>query len=130
MTRPSAPEPRLIGEVRSQQHVAVSGVIRSSTAMALRGCPACRYRLADGTGDLDLMFLGRITVPGLVPGRRCRAEGTAATRDGRIVLWNPRYQVEADRSDITESDIFDHGLTGSNLPDGTRVAAHRYGEPS
>lgn len=85
---------RPIGKVRPQERVAVRGVIVASTPMALRGCPACRCALTDGTGELDLMFLGRIEVPGLEQGRRCIAEGTAAVRDDRIVLWNPRYQIE------------------------------------
>jgi hypothetical protein len=85
---------RPVNEVRPQDRVVVRGEIRSSTAMALRGCPACRYALADGTGELDLIFLGRVEVRGLEKGRRCTAEGTAATRDDRIVLWNPRYQLE------------------------------------
>jgi hypothetical protein len=85
---------RPIGQVRPQERVVVSGEIRSSTAMALRGCPACKYELVDGTGELDLMFLGRVEVRGLEKGRRCTAEGMAATRDDRIVLWNPRYQLE------------------------------------
>lgn len=72
----------------------VRGEIRSSTAMALRGCPACRYTLADDTGELDLMFLGRVEILGMEKGRRCTAEGTAASRDDRIVLWNPRYELE------------------------------------
>ncbi len=82
-----------VDQVRPQEWVAVSGVIRSSTAMALRGCPACRCTLADGTGELDLIFLGRVAVPGLEPGRHCSAEGMAASRDGRIAVWNPRYDL-------------------------------------
>jgi hypothetical protein len=85
---------RPIGQVRPQQRAVVSGEIRSSTAMALRGCPACRYVLADGTGELDLMFLGRVEVRGMEKGRRCTAEGMAAARDDRTVMWNPRYQLE------------------------------------
>jgi hypothetical protein len=85
--------PQAIGDVRPRELVTVSGVIVKGTAMALRGCPACRYALTDGTGELDLIFLGRIEVGGLEPGRQVRAEGRAAVRDDRIVLWNPRYQL-------------------------------------
>jgi hypothetical protein len=91
-----------IGQVMPQQRVVVRGEIRGFTAMALRGCPACRYELSDGTGELDLMFLGRLEVRGLEKGRRCTAAGTAATRDDRIVLWNPRYELEP--RDTDDSD--------------------------
>jgi hypothetical protein len=82
-----------IGQAHPQEWAAVSGVIRSSTAMALRGCPACRCTITDGTGELDLIFLGRVEVPGLEAGRHCSAEGMAACRDDRIVIWNPRYSL-------------------------------------
>jgi hypothetical protein len=95
-----------IDQVRPQEWVEVEGVIRSSTPMALRGCPACRCTIASGAAELDLIFLGRVTVAGLEPGRRCLAEGMAACRDGRIVLWNPRYSLAVDAE-----------------PDGTRPAA-------
>jgi hypothetical protein len=85
---------RAIAQVRPRERVVVHGEIRSVTVMALRGCPACRYTLADGTGTLELMFLGRLEVRGLDKGRFCTAEGRAATWDDRIVLWNPRYELD------------------------------------
>jgi hypothetical protein len=94
MTEQSGQGFQPIDQVQPQERVAVRGIIVASVPMALRGCPACRCVLADATGELDLIFLGRIEVPGLEPGRRCIAEGTAAARDYRIVLWNPRYQLE------------------------------------
>jgi hypothetical protein len=85
-----------IGEIRPQDHVRVTGVIQSKAAMSLSGCPACRYTLADATGEVDLLFLGRVLIAGLDEGRYCTAEGRAAARDGRIVIWNPWYQVLSD----------------------------------
>ncbi len=127
---------RPIREVQPQQRVAVRGEIRSSTAMALRGCPACRYVLTDGTGELDLMFLGRVEVRGLEKGRRCTAEGTAATRDDRIVLWNPRYQLEPVGEEgcdepaqavleqaVADLAVPEQAVPGQALPTAARVAA-------
>jgi hypothetical protein len=81
------------GKVLPQDRVSVSGVIEAATPMSVSGVPACRYTLADDTGEVDLMFLGRVVIPGLEPGRHCRAEGRAAVRDDRIVIWNPRYEI-------------------------------------
>jgi hypothetical protein len=89
------PEAVAIGKIQSQARVAVSGVIAAATPMSISGCPACRYTLTDDTGEVDLMFLGRVMVPGLETGRHCSAEGRAAARDGRMVIWNPRYLLEA-----------------------------------
>lgn len=55
------------------------------------------YTLDDGTGTVDLVFLGRPVVAGLCPGTRCTVEGTALLSDGRLQIWNPRYRIEPDR---------------------------------
>jgi hypothetical protein len=94
-SRPGVVTVTTIGEIRPQDRVQVAGVIRSKAAMSIGGCPACRYTLADETGEVDLLFLGRVLIAGLEGGTRCIAEGRAAARDGRIVIWNPRYQVLA-----------------------------------
>jgi hypothetical protein len=107
--------------VRAHQRVAVSGVIRRYRAMTLSGTPACCYALADGTGEIDLLFLGRISVAGLYPGRHCSAAGMAAVRDGRFVLWNPQYSLQAagafgqgpdEAASHRDPEASLHGMTG------------------
>jgi hypothetical protein len=80
-----------IADLVTQGRADVTGVIRSAHPMSISGVPACRYVLTDGTGELDLMFLGRVQIAGIEPGRRCRAVGRVSERDDRLVLWNPRY---------------------------------------
>lgn len=58
------------------------------------------YTLDDGTGTVELVFLGRPVVAGLGPGTRCTVEGTALVRDGRLQIWNPRYRIEAERGSV------------------------------
>jgi hypothetical protein len=89
----SSPVVTTIGEIRPQDRVLVTGVIRSKAALSISGFPACRYTLADETGEVDLLFLGRVLIAGLETGLHCVAEGRAVARDGRIAVWNPRYQV-------------------------------------
>lgn len=110
-----------LNAVRARQPVAVSGVIRRYRAMALSGTPACSYALADGTGEIDLLFVGRISVAGLYPGRHCSAAGVAAVRDGRFVLWNPRYSLQpagtfgqgpGEAASQHAPDADRHGMTG------------------
>lgn len=94
-----------VADVRPQVWADVTGVITSDHPMSLSGTPACRYTLTDGTGELDLLFLGRVLIAGLVPGSRCRVQGRAAVRDDRIVIWNPRYWLDpadAPREDRSE----------------------------
>jgi CheY-like chemotaxis protein len=87
------PQPSRIATVRVQSRVTVTGVIRSVTTDAVGPSPALRCVLADGSGQLDLLFLGRESIVGLEPGRRLTAEGRAVVYQARVVLWNPRYDL-------------------------------------
>jgi len=87
------PQLTRIAMVCAQSRVTVSGVIRSVTTEAVGPSPAVRCVLADGSGQLDLLFLGREHLSGLAKGRRCTAEGRACAYQERLVLWNPRYEL-------------------------------------
>lgn len=50
--------------------------------------------LVDDTGSVVLRFVGRSHVPGIVPGRRLRAEGTPFFELGQLVMLNPLYVFE------------------------------------
>jgi hypothetical protein len=93
---PQVPLARAIGEVRPQERVAVSGTIGVTAALSISGCRVYRCTLFDETGELDLLFLGQIEIAGLEKGKHCSAVGTAAARDDRKVIWNPRYVLEPD----------------------------------
>ena len=83
-----------IAAVGAQSRVTVTGVIRSVATQAIGPGPAVRCVLADGSGQLDLLFLGVRSVTGLAPGRRCTATGRAGLHRGRLVIWNPCYQLD------------------------------------
>jgi hypothetical protein len=87
-------EPRLIKELRPQAKVIVSGMIRSTGTVAVGSGTAFHFTLVDGSGELDVLFLGRRSVPGLLPGTRITVEGRAGTHDCKLALWNPRYWIE------------------------------------
>jgi hypothetical protein len=114
-----------IAGIRPRAHVVVAGTIRTAGTVTVGSSPAWRCTLADGTGEIELLFLGRARMAGLQPGRRCGVTGTAvpvtarwrpsgpygcadghgaesggATPDGaRLVIWNPRYQLAATEED-------------------------------
>jgi CheY-like chemotaxis protein len=52
--------------------------------------------VADGSGEITLLFLGRPHVAGVTPGRQCTAEGRACVYQESLVIWNPRYVLEPD----------------------------------
>jgi RecG-like helicase len=92
---PRTPSPsRLIARVRPRSRVVITGIIRSAAASTVGSSPAYRLTLADASGELAVLFLGRPGVRGLQPGTRVTVEGTAGTYRGRLTLWNPRYAIE------------------------------------
>ncbi len=106
-----------IGDVRGRGRgrVRVAGTIISAQTTAIGSNFACRCVLADGTGELDLLFLGRAAIAGLAAGIRCSIEGVVTAHGGRLAVWNPRYQVQsAQAPPVTgvESSIADIGTGG------------------
>ena len=43
---------------------------------------------------MDLLFIGRARVPGLVVGTRCTVEGTVRAEGALLVVWNPLYRID------------------------------------
>lgn len=73
----------------------VAGVVVALTYRPRGESPALVARLFDGSGSIDLVFLGRREVPGVDCGRRLVAEGMVAFEDGRQVMFNPDYHLLA-----------------------------------
>jgi hypothetical protein len=73
--------------------VAAGTIVESATYLSRRG-HAWRCLLDDGTGRIELLFTGRPEIKGLAKGARCKVEGTITRWEGRLILWNPIYQLE------------------------------------
>ncbi|MCL2850546.1 MAG: OB-fold nucleic acid binding domain-containing protein [Micrococcales bacterium] len=69
------------------------GVLRSVTLRPRDGAPALEAELYDGSGSLDVVWLGRREIAGIVPGRRIVVEGMVTHVDGRRTMYNPAYQL-------------------------------------
>jgi hypothetical protein len=92
---PRTPAPDLIVGIRPQSRVVVSGMIRSTGTVRVGSGPAFHFTLVDGSGELDVLFLGWDSIAGLLPGTRVTVEGRVGTHDCKLALWNPRYRIEA-----------------------------------
>jgi RecG-like helicase len=88
------PIARQVRDVRPRFRLVVTGRICAVETVSFGGSPTYRIVIDDGTGQLELLFLGRRTIAGLVVGARCSVEGTAQLARGRFVVWNPLYKLE------------------------------------
>jgi two-component system, OmpR family, sensor histidine kinase KdpD len=90
---PQCPDATRISDVHGQDRVTVTGTVISTRVISVGGSSAYCCVLADGTGELDLLFLGRAAIAGLAVGTRCSIQGVITTRGGQLAVWNPRYRV-------------------------------------
>ncbi len=85
-----------VQELPDRRPACVCGTVRSVTLRPRAGVPALVAQLYDGTGVLDVVWLGRREVAGVAAGRRLRVRGRVAQRDGRPVVFNPSYELLPD----------------------------------
>jgi len=82
-----------VDQLSNRSRASVSGVIRSVTLRPREGVPALEAELYDGSGTLDLVWLGRREIAGVAPGRRAKIEGLVCLVDGRRTVFNPKYEL-------------------------------------
>ena len=82
-----------VAETLDRKRVRVSGVLRSVTLRPRERVPALEAELYDGSGTLDLVWLGRRAIAGIEPGRRLNVDGMTCVVDGRRTIFNPRYEL-------------------------------------
>lgn len=82
-----------VDQVPERSRAKVAGVLRSVVLRPREGVPALEAELYDGTGTVELVWLGRREIAGVEPGRRLKVEGLLCTMDGRRAMFNPRYEL-------------------------------------
>lgn len=85
-----------VRELPDRRLACVCGTVRSVTLRPRAGVTALVAQLYDGTGVLDVVWLGRREMAGISAGRRLRVRGRVAQRDGRPVVFNPSYELLPD----------------------------------
>ena len=73
--------------------VRIAGTVQVIRHDRIGGMPALEAELYDGPGRIDLVWLGRASIPGIEPGSRVVAEGRLGVRRGRATMFNPRYEL-------------------------------------
>ncbi len=68
-------------------------MLRTVTIQPRGQSPCLQAELWDGSGSLELVWIGRRRIPGVEPGRTLRAEGRITQRDGHRVMFNPKYEL-------------------------------------
>jgi RecG-like helicase len=82
-----------LSTVARGDHATVTGRIRSVVYNPREHVPTLEAQLFDGSGVLELVWLGRRRITGIEPGRRLTVSGRVGEHDGRLAIYNPRYEL-------------------------------------
>lgn len=75
-----------------RQHVRIAGVIRRMTVLPMEGKEALQALIADGTGEVTVVFMGRRGIGGLSLGARVVVDGVLGEHREGIRMVNPRLE--------------------------------------
>jgi len=84
-------------DVNRGELVTVTGRLRTVVYTPRTTLPTLEADLYDGSDMVRLVWLGRRHIAGIEPGRAVKVRGRIAVRDGRKVIYNPHYELEAPR---------------------------------
>ena len=73
--------------------VRLEGTLRTVTLRPRGGVPALEAELADGTGTITVVWLGRRRILGVQAGCAVRVLGRIGVHDGVRTMYNPRYEL-------------------------------------
>jgi amino acid transporter len=92
---PLAPGAVPISEVTRRAHTCVAGRVRALRVQPWGDVASLEATISDGTGCIDLVFLGRRRVAGLGLGASVVATGAVGRHHGRLAILNPDYHLLA-----------------------------------
>ncbi|HEY2639903.1 MAG TPA: amino acid permease, partial [Streptosporangiaceae bacterium] len=92
------PSPRLetvpIADSRDREIVDLTGTLRAVTLRPRGASLTMEAELWDGTGCLQLVWLGRRDIPGIQPGRKIVVHGRLTSIKGTRTIFNPAYELQ------------------------------------
>lgn len=82
-----------IGSLRPRKRVSVEGVLASLTYHMNGDKPRLVGRLSDGTGTVELVWMGRRRIAGIEAGVLLRAHGMVSDSPRSLLIFNPDYEL-------------------------------------
>jgi hypothetical protein len=88
-----------IGDLEYRHRGRIHGRVHSLRLQPWSGVHTLECTVVDGTGAVNLVFLGRRQIPGLTVGTTLVAEGMVGKHDRRLAIINPTYEIILSRRD-------------------------------
>ncbi len=81
-----------IAEAPLREPVKLAGVVRRITVFPVEGQETLEALLYDGTGDANIVFMGRRGIQGMTLGTKVIVEGVLGDKRGEVRMVNPRFE--------------------------------------
>lgn len=88
-----------VADVTRGDLVTLTGRIRTVVTCGGENFLGVTAEIFDGTGAVDVCWLGRRSIPGIDTGRCVRVTGRVGLKDGRKIMFNPRYELLTGQSE-------------------------------
>lgn len=82
-----------ISDLQVRAEATVTGTVHSIAVLPAEKAPELRVELYDGTGILDVIWMGRRSIEGIRPGAYLTVTGRVTLADGRQTIFNPGYEM-------------------------------------
>ena len=86
-----------IADLANRKDASVCGAVRSVTLRPRVNVPALVVELYDGSKTLNLVWLCRRRIAGIVPGTYLTAHGLVTYKHGIPTIFNPAYEIKPTR---------------------------------
>ena len=87
-----------MSQLHDRQEATVAGTVRAVTLRPRVNVPALVVDLYDGSRTINLVWLGRRTIAGIIPGTYLRATGRVTYYRGIPTIFNPAYEIVPPRA--------------------------------
>jgi amino acid transporter len=84
-----------IADAQFRRPARLAGRVRSVRVQPLAGVASLEVTIADASGSIVVVFVGRRRIPGIKPGARLIVESVVGEHGGRLALLNPMYELVA-----------------------------------
>ena len=84
-----------IRDATTRSRVKLAGVVRRITVRPLEGSESLEALMDDGTGEVNVVWMGRRSIPGVNLGTRLVVEGVLGEQRSERRLVNPRFEFSA-----------------------------------
>ncbi len=81
-----------IADAASRSRAKIAGVVRRITVRPVEGSESLEALITDGTGELEVVWMGRRTIQGLSLGTRVVVDGVVGEARGRRRIVNPTFE--------------------------------------